>query len=250
MQINTNQKKFYDLNGYVKITNFFSKSEIVVLKKLVDDIQELKPVKGKCMMYIDKVNKKPALTRTENFFDNHKGMNKFLNKKKISFLLANIMNAKPILFKDKINWKYPGAKGFEPHQDAQVWENLYKNVKSFLSMTISVDKTTIKNGCLEIVKNKHRDGLLGNSKSAIPKNIVKKLKWQKITTKPGDLILFGAYTPHRSKKNKTNKPRRMMYLTYNAKKDGDLRKKYFKDKRINYPPNNERTKGKQYKYLI
>ena len=57
MQINTNQKKFYDLNGYVKITNFFSKSEIVVLKKLVDDIQELKPVKGKCMMYIDKVNK-------------------------------------------------------------------------------------------------------------------------------------------------------------------------------------------------
>ena len=66
----------------------------------------------------------------------------------------------------------------------------------------------------------------------------------------GDLILFGAYTPHRSKKNKTNKPRRMMYLTYNAKKDGDLRKKYFKDKRLNYPPNNERTKGKQYKYLI
>ena len=46
--------------GYVKITNFFSKSEIVVLKKLVDDIQELKPVKGKCMMYIDKVNKRPA----------------------------------------------------------------------------------------------------------------------------------------------------------------------------------------------
>ncbi len=47
---------------------------------------------------------------------------------------------------------------------------------------------------------------------------------EKLKTKPGDVILFGAYTPHRSGPNKTKKARRMMYLTYNAKKDGDLRK--------------------------
>jgi len=250
MKISKIQKKFYDLNGFIKITNFFSLSEIQILTKLVNDIKKIKPTKGTSMMYLDKINNKLTLTRTENFFNFHIGMNTFLKKKKINKLISFFMNSKPVLFKDKINWKHPGAKGFEPHQDAQVWENLYKNIRSFLSMTISIDKTTEKNGCLEIVRRQHENGLLGNNKSAIPKHIVNKFKWEKITTKPGDLILFGAYTPHRSKKNRTSKARKMMYLTYNSIKDGDLRKKYFRDKRKNFPPNNERTTGKQYKYLI
>ena len=73
------------------------------------------------------------------------------------------------------------------------------------------------------MRKKHNQGLLGNKSSAIPKKIVSKLKWEKLKTTPGDVILFGAYTPHRSGSNNTKKPRRMMYLTYNAKKDGDLR---------------------------
>ena len=250
MENKVRQKNFFEKNGYIKISGFFSKSEIGKLKSLVSKIQKLKPEKGKHMIYTDQLKNKTVLSRTENFFDYEKGMKKFLNKKKIKNLLKNLTGSEQKLFKDKIIWKYPGAKGFEPHQDAQVWENLYKNVKSFVSLTISVDRTTVKNGCLEIAKEKHTEGLLGDSKSAIPYNIVKKLKWKKITTKPGDLIIFGAYTPHRSKQNKSNRARRMMYLTYNAKKDGNLRKNYYVNKRISFPPNNERLKGKQYKYLI
>lgn len=241
---------FYNDNGYLKINNFFSKNEINILKKLINEIERLKPKKGKEMIYKDLLNKKEILTRTENFYDYHKDIKKFLLKKKIYQCLKTITGYEPILFKDKINWKYPGAEGFEPHQDAQVWEPLYKKIKSFVSLTISIDKTTKKNGCLEIAAKYHKKGLLGNNKSAIPKKIVKKLQWKKIYTKPGDIIIFDAYTPHRSSKNYTKKPRRMMYLTYNAKKDGNLRKKYFEDKRKSFPPNNERLENKKYKYLI
>tara|TARA_Y100001970_G_C14060290_1_gene763812 strand:+ start:118 stop:876 length:759 start_codon:yes stop_codon:yes gene_type:complete len=244
------QKKFYNENGFIKVKNFFTKREIKILKNLVESIEQMKPEKGKQMIYQDSYNKKSFLTRTENFYDYHRGMKKFLNKKKILNLLSNLVGSKPILFKDKINWKYPGGKGFEPHQDGQVWQSLYKNIRSFISFTISIDKTNEKNGCLEIVRKKHKQGLLGTKSSAISKKIVSKLKWEKLKTKPGDVILFGAYTPHRSGPNKTKKARRMMYLTYNAKKDGDLRKEYFKNKRISYPPNFERIEGKKYKYLI
>ena len=41
------------------------------------------------------------------------------------------------------HWKHPNANGFEPHQDAQVWEYLYPKIKSFISLAISVDKTNI-----------------------------------------------------------------------------------------------------------
>ena len=241
---------FYNDNGYLKIKSFFSKNEVNNLKRLINEIEKLKPKKGKHMIYKDLLNKKEILTRTENFYDYHKGIKKFLSKKKIYHLLKKITGHESILFKDKINWKYPGAEGFEPHQDAQVWEPLYKKVKSFFSLTISIDKTTKKNGCLEIAAKHHKKGLLGDNKSAIPKKIVNKLKWKKIYTRPGDIIIFDAYTPHRSNKNYTKKPRRMMYLTYNAKKDGDFRKEYFEDKRRSFPPNNERLKNKKYKYLI
>ena len=166
MENKAKQRNFFEKNGYIKISSFFSKSEINLLKNLVLKIQKLKPQRGKHMIYTDKLKNKHVLTRTENFFDYEKGMKKFLNKKKIKSLLKNLTGFEQVLFKDKINWKYPGAKGFEPHQDAQVWENLYKNVKSFVSLTISVDRTTIKNGCLEIAKEKHTEGHLGDNKSA------------------------------------------------------------------------------------
>ena len=38
--------------------------------------------------------------------------------------------------------------------------------------------------------------------------------------------------------------------TYNKKKDGNFRNIYFKEKRINYPPNNERISKKIYRYKI
>ena len=90
-----------------------------------------------------------------------------------------------------------------------------------------VNEANEKNGCLEIVANKHKIGLLGNNKSAIPTKVCRKLKWKKIITKPGDAIFFDSYTPHRSKKNNTKKSRNIIYLTYNLLSDGDLRKKYF-----------------------
>ena len=126
-----------------------------------------------------------------------------------------------------------------------MWESRYKNVKSFISMAISINNAHAKNGCLEIVGEKHKIGLLGNKKSAIPKKIVKKLKWKKINTKPGDVIFFDSYTPHRSGKNKTNRSRSLIYFTYNKLSDGNLKKRYYYEKRLSFPPNIERKGGKK-----
>lgn len=248
--ISKEKKIFYKKNGYLKITNFFSDKEIFLLTKYVSEIEKFLPKKGQYMMYFDNIKNQSVLTRTENFLPYHKKINNFLKKKKITKIIDSLLGQKTLIFKDKINWKYPNAKGFEPHQDAQVWDYLYPNIKSFISLAISIDKTNKKNGCLEVVGGAHKNGLLGNNKSAINKKLVRSFIWKKITTMPGDFIIFDSYTPHRSGKNLTKKSRRMIYLTYNAKKDGNLKKKYFDDKRKSFPPNNERDEKKKYKYLI
>ena len=93
--------------------------------------------------------------------------------------LENLIKSKVNIFKDKANIKSPGAVGFEPHQDATIWKNMY-GIKNFLTIVVSIDKSDIKNGCLEIAESNNIKRLLGKEWKKIPKKIEKKLKWRKI----------------------------------------------------------------------
>lgn len=73
-----------------------------------------------------------------------------------------------------------------------------------------------------------------------------KLTWTPVTLEPGDVLIFSSWLPHRSGPNRTSKSRRALYVTYNAKVDGDYREKYYEDKRKKFPPKNERELGKDY----
>ena len=57
------------------------------------------------------------------------------------------------------------------------------------------------------------------------------LEYHVVATNPGDIVLFDGYSPHRSGVNLTNKPRRIIYATYNPKSEGDLRQQYYERKR-------------------
>jgi hypothetical protein len=45
-----------------------------------------------------------------------------------------------------------------------------------------VDATTIENGCLEMVRGKHKEGLLGPVRGNMPQEVVDKLKWEHLPT--------------------------------------------------------------------
>jgi 2-aminoethylphosphonate dioxygenase len=47
---------------------------------------------------------------------------------------------------------------------------------------------------------------------------------------PGDVAVFGGFTPHRSDPNVTDRWRRQLYLSYNAESDGgDQRDKHYRE---------------------
>jgi hypothetical protein len=47
----------------------------------------------------------------------------------------------------------------------------------------------------------------------------------------GDTLWFHSRTPHRSGPNRSDRPRRALYPTYNAVREGDLRSSYYDEKR-------------------
>ena len=46
----------------------------------------------------------------------------------------------------------------------------------------------------------------------------------KLDLQPGDIAMFGCFTPHRSAPNSSNRWRRQLYLSYNAAGDGGQRR--------------------------
>ena len=98
------------------------------------------------MIYYEKNKDNIKLkSRIEHFISYHQGMSELINQKcrpLVEYIYGQPMN----LFKDKINWKYGGGKGFKAHQDHQ-WDDFEPD--RFLSMALFANKTTIENGCLE-----------------------------------------------------------------------------------------------------
>ena len=242
----------YNNEGYFVCKNLFTKKEIKNIIKWTNEVEDFKEEKGKWMKYYDRSltnSSKYILTRIENFYDYHKNLKKTLSQKKIINLIETLFQSKVYLFKDKINFKYPGAKGFKAHQDATIWKDMY-GIKEYITLLISIDNSNLKNGCLEVAKKSHKNGLLGKSWKEMSKSAEKKLKWEPIQSSPGDIMIFNDYTPHRSANNYSKNKRRIIFLTYNKKSEGNHRKKHFKDKRANFPPNIERVNGKKYVFHI
>jgi ectoine hydroxylase-related dioxygenase (phytanoyl-CoA dioxygenase family) len=243
--------KEYKKNGYIICRNFFKAKTFKKILNAVNQIEKYKNAKNKWMKYYDmslKNKKKKILTRIENFIDYQKDFKKIFSNPSFKYQLKKIAGYKVVLFKDKINFKNPGGQGFKPHQDATIWRNMY-NIKSFFSFALAIDDSTVKNGCLEFSKfNKKK--LLSKPWKEIDKKVEKKLAWETVEMKAGDVVIFNDYSPHRSSDNLSNKKRRMLFFTYNSKKYGDHRQRHFDDKRKNFPPNIERKKGAKYVYHV
>ena len=71
--------------------------------------------------------------------------------KKLQNNLKLLYGKKVLLFKDKYHPKLPGSKGFEAHQDATIWEGMYK-MKNYITMCIMLEDSTKDNGPLEFAK--------------------------------------------------------------------------------------------------
>ena len=133
-----------------------------------------------------------------------------------------------VLYKEKINYKYPGGGGYAPHQDAMA----YHPVSRHITCLISIDRVSQANGCLSFSPYPHgAQPLPVDDKGCVPEEVASGMEWTPMETDPVDILFFHSYTPHKSGPNTTESARRILYVTYNALSEGDWRTEYYQNKR-------------------
>ncbi|KAK5699621.1 hypothetical protein LTR97_005750 [Elasticomyces elasticus] len=218
----------------------------VALQQWTDEIRSLPRVHGKWMPY-DEITESGArqLMRTENFADYHPGFSNLLHGKDLCGLLQQVTRDEMLLFKDKINYKQAGGNGFGAHLDAPAYDHIGQIEHT--TANIAVDPATIANGCVEVVPGSHKMDVELAEGGRISGKWEADHQWVPVELQTGDLLIFGSHLAHRSASNNTSRPRASVYATYHMISDGtDLRKRYYIDRRENFPPDHERVAGKDY----
>ncbi len=237
--------------GYMCVERAFDADQMAAISGWVDELQAWPETPGRHMMYFEQSLDEPPrrlLERMENFVPYHDEMRDLLLGPVLLGAAAALFGGAAVLFKEKINFKLAGGGGFEPHQDVQAGWDDYASI--YITAMVSIDETTEANGCLEMANWNHRHELIGEPWHPLTEAQLAGVEFVPCPTKPGDVVYFDSFIPHRSAPNLSEAPRRVLYVTYNALSEGDQRARYIADKRRSYPPDCEREPDKVYEYRV
>tara|TARA_B110000008_G_C16891212_1_gene532878 strand:- start:242 stop:1015 length:774 start_codon:yes stop_codon:yes gene_type:complete len=243
--INKNLISNYKKTGFIIIKDFFNKKNITKTKKKI--LLNTKKKTNKLFFYEPDIKK---IRRIENICEFSDDAKKLIHNKNLKKIIYQILGHNT-LFKDKLNFKYPKARGFEPHIDGHFfWKNENNKIKrgwkeysdKFLNVVIPLENTNKINGCLQIAKKNETFQILGTKWNditkktyrftpKIKKKFIKKFNFVNVELKIGDILIFDWRICHRSKKNLSKNSRMIFYATFaKNKKKINLKKIYYQDK--------------------
>ena len=183
-------------DGYLHLKDWFNEAEIQALTTEIDLLQSLPDSPGQWMKYYEHTSLGKQLCRIENFLAYRPRLDRLARGRSTLGLIRELMGEPAVLFKEKLNLKLASGNGFAAHQDAPAFTSFDQHYH--ITMMLSIDATTIENGCLEVAAGEHKRGLLTmNRDLTLHQSAIDSLAWQAIETRPGDLLLFDSYLPHR-----------------------------------------------------
>ncbi len=235
-------------DGFLVVPGFFGAADTADVLAWTREVETAPEAPGRHWVYHEDSLAEPGrrvMQRIENFCPFHDGFDRLVRGGALSRWTAALMGGPVVLFKEKINFKMPGAPGFKAHQDQQAGWTRYAPL--FVTALVTVDPATLANGCLEMVPGRHREGLLGEEWNPLDEDA---LALRPVPTQPGDVIFFDSFAPHASKPNFTDHARRILYLTYNLASDGDHRAQYYAEKHAAFPPDIERDGSTAYVFRV
>lgn len=224
------QVQQFERDGYLALPQYFDAATVAEMSQAAEAlVQAVGPiVKGNPRIQVDPFQCELKIRQVWPVIDLAPVYARLARDERIVGLFRSLFREEPVLFEDKVNYKYPsGGTPFPLHQDLGYWGDYPTTLTTAL---IYIDEATEENGCLEVAPGRHKQGLLYRENVAvglgtdhqIPNQVIDPAQVVKIPGPPGTLILFGALTPHGSAANQSRHPRRAVMFTYNPASAGNF----------------------------
>lgn len=230
MILTPEQLAAYERDGYLALRSVLPTERVAEIGAWVDEVATWADTGGPGLHHFEQTDAGPALARSEDLIDHHPGLRTLLTEGLVPDLAATLLGEPAALYKEKVNYKQPGGAGFAPHQDAPA----YRFVDFHVSCMLPLEPATEASGCLWVADGHPHEVLAMDGLRGLSAEVVAALEWHPVELRPGDLLWFDSYVPHRSGTNVTDVPRRALYLTYNAASAGDFRDTYYEDKQATF----------------
>ena len=164
------------------------------------------------------------LSRTEAFVDHHRGLDAFLRGggSPLARLVARLAGERVSLYKDKLNYKFPGGGGYVPHQDGydglgvpQYVSPAQRGFIAYVAM-IAVDDTTLANGCAQVAPATwaRKEGWLDFHSARHNASFDHLGPYQPVELAAGDVLIYDNFMPHMSFPNLSRQKRRALFAIY------------------------------------
>jgi len=228
----------FGTHGWV-LVDTLDEAGVADLRAWVEAVASWPDADGDWIHHREMTDEGPKICRSENFTPFHQGLRELLTQGQMVDVASALLGEQAVLYKEKINYKLPGGAGYTPHQDAPA----YPFVANHVSCMVAVDDSTVENACLEVVSGAHAEILPMDAGGCITTEVAESFEWLVAPVRAGQTLWFHSRTPHRSGSNTSSTPRRALYPTYNALREGDLRDDYYREKLEHFSSGGGRADG-------
>jgi 2-aminoethylphosphonate dioxygenase len=224
-RLDDSQLRSWHDDGFVLLRRFFSAREIAAAAEEAEDLLQRHRglIDTKNMRCRFQPNVKTGECEFECFdpvIDLSLACHQLALNPRLLNVLGDLYGEEACLFKDKLIFKPPGVKGYDLHQDFISWPTF---PPSFLTVLVPFDRADEDNGCTVVYPGYHHNGLLTPADGQyhpLPAGTVDASLAVPMVLDPGDIAIFGGFTPHRSDPNRSDRWRRQLYLSYNKISEG------------------------------
>jgi 2-aminoethylphosphonate dioxygenase len=228
--LSAEQLSQYDAEGFLALPRYLDLPTVEALREAADELVErVGPVvRGNPRIQVDLIGGAPRIRQVWPIVDLHEAFAQLAQDPRIVAPMVSLFDDTPVLFEDKLNYKYGGGgTAFPMHQDYSYWQPYSPRLTSVL---IYLDEATLENGCLEVAPGWHKRGLLPIEKvrvglstdHTVPAEVLAPSLAVPLPGPAGTMVIFGCTTPHSSRPNLSRRSRRAVILTYNPAADGSF----------------------------
>lgn len=222
-QLTQEQIEAYHRDGYIIIREMFDAEESELLRR--KSVIEKDKLEANAKGGTDRDGKSST-----NCFWNHPGEDLFgmvSRCERIVNAAEAVLGDEVYHYHSKMMLKHAWTGGaWEWHQDYGYWYNNGCLYPDLVSCMIAVDRATVENGCLQVIKGSHKLGRIdhmqldGGQTGADLERVAeaeKRLEKVYVELEVGDAVIFHANTLHCSDANESEHSRWVLICCYNAR---------------------------------